>query len=204
MGSKSMIGALFGVIILGGLGYWALTRDTNNGGEANISAKTMAELVAGKDSFECTAETSEGTAVTKVKGDKMRVEGFNFADNSGGSQHGAMINDGTTVYVWSDTTGSKYKIEILNKLSSSSSGFSGTAAGLGGMYNATDWAASTDSGSAKYSCNKKSINDSDFTPPSNVSFTDLTETLEQSYQLMQTMPTSLPSGISIPTSFPYQ
>ena len=170
------------VLLLGGayflLGKSKTTPDPLTANQANneaVSEKTsFRDLLAGNRNVTCTTTypTDENTSTNGtifVSGKRMRGD-FNVTVN-GKNTLSYMIQDGTYVYVWtSDSTqGTKMKADAVEKA---------TGENTQNANQNFDVNKEVD-----VKCSNWSVDESKFTPPANVTFTDLS-------QILQKLPTS--------------
>lgn len=147
----------------------------NQANNQAVSEKTsLKNLLAGNRNVTCTTsypidEKSSSNGTIFVSGKKMRGD-FNVMMN-GKNTLSYMIQDGTYVYIWTadSAQGTKMKVEAVEKATGEST-------------QKTDQNFDVNK-EVDVKCSNWSVDESKFTPPSNVTFTDLS-------QILQKIPTS--------------
>lgn len=135
----------------------------------------------------CAVTTLNGEVIIKVKDNKIRMEGIPYiydqATSSEGvavqNNSGIMISIGDEQYIWSGQKGTKLNLKELSEL---------TGGQTEEQMAAKDWQSTVgewQQAGFNYKCEKQSLSDDIFTPPSDVSFTDLNEALRLLQNLNQ-------------------
>lgn len=145
---------------------------------SNPFAKWLSELNAGK-SIVCTTKDKEtGSVMTSyMKGKKVKISGTGIGN--GEAKEGYMINDGTYAYMWSkgEKTGMKIKIpspEEQKQIQKEAQEFveKNKALSQEGLFEQyKDPNISID-------CKAAGVSDSEFTPPTNIEFTNPEEMMK--------------------------
>lgn len=165
-----------------------LTANQANNQQQATEKTSLKDLLAGNRNVSCTTtypidEKTSTNGTIFVSGKKMRGD-FNVTV-SGKNMMTYMIQDGTYVYVWTSdaTQGTKMKVDAVEKAT-------------GDQTQKTNQSFDVNK-QVDVKCSNWSVDESKFTPPSNVTFTDLS-------QMLQKLPTSAvtKSGekIQIPSS----
>lgn len=144
--------------------------------ESSIQQEVV-KLLMGNNAVKCTLNTNDGEVVTYIKGEKIRVEGegisFDTADTPTATDNkGTMIRQGDYVYIWSGKEGIKANITNIQE--------NATAMNLDFEDFSKDklieeLQLQNEGEQLKYNCEKANIDDSMFTPPADVTFTDMEE-----------------------------
>lgn len=195
MNKKIWLAVVAVLILLGVGGYFVLgsKKDSSNSSTQESSSSTevastkkslntsLDELAKLGENMQCsfthtdqsTGSVSSGTVY--VAGAKMRGE-FRVQDATSGEIKSSMINDGTYAYTWIDSEkqGSKFKIPATGESTTAETGDSAQ----------TNEPVNTDQ-SYEFNCDKWSVDESFFTPPADVEFTDLTAQQQQLQQSAQ-------------------
>jgi hypothetical protein len=191
MNKKVIIGIILAVVVIGGgvAAYYVTNNQTDNDQKTSskqssdeASETSLAALQAKGQPRKCTysndVKNGKYTGTAYFSSDKQMRNDYKSTVN-GTERNGGMIITGDTQYFWNNETKKGYKMAIKaddsKKTSSSSSSSSSTQ---------TSNSDSVDT-KAKYSfnCEAWTVDDSKFTPPSDIAIQDLT-------QMMQNMPTS--------------
>lgn len=145
----------------------------------------LATILSAGGSARCIMSKADGTSEVSytIKGKKMRMEGM-----AGSSQqnNGTVINDGTYLYIWEKgkTEGIKSKIPSQQEMESLKEKSKST------MQNAPDLSDTAvrkeyeDQG-YRIDCQPATVADSDFIPPTTVTFTDTSALMENAVKMMQ-------------------
>jgi len=156
------------------------TKGDKNQESSQTSQKSLYDLLAAGLPQKCTFEStddfgsSEGTSY--VSGGKVRAD---FAVTAGGKvtvSH--MISDGKTSYIWTEGETNGFMMSVEE---SEATGTSAPTTGQTGTESNADLSQKAD-----YNCSTWIPDNSLFTPPSDVKFTDFSQILQ---------PTSMPAGI---------
>lgn len=152
---------------------------------AQKDASSLVELFKSGDSFRCTYTSQSGEVTVLAKGGKIKVDGFSYATPEGQETRGFMINDGETIYFWSEGEGkgTKYSLSAMADQAQDQ-----TADQTAEKYqDPQEWAAETEE---KYQvdCQKTSVSNSEFIPPQNIEFQDISQMFEKTKELQQLQP----------------
>lgn len=152
-------------------------------------------LTAGQ-SLRCSYEMNGEKVTTLVKGDKYKIEGIGAM---GESNNGGMVSDGTFMYMWDEESkkGTKYDIKVMQELDLESK--TETDKEDYSQFDFQEW-ADTQENQYKVDCQPAVLTDAEFAPPSDVIFTDLTQTMVEMNELgkkMQANPNQMPSAEDI-------
>lgn len=133
-------------------------------------------------SMKCTYTAPEGGLTTiLVKDKKVRIEGAQFGSGEGKS--GGMINDGQWIYIWDNEKkeGMKYQVSALKTAAESQEEETSS------LKNWADFGKWAEENEKKYSmqCSGAALADSQFVPPADVQFQDLTEMFLQIEKMKQ-------------------
>lgn len=149
-------------------------------GTAEQKAQKLGEIIASGGTAACTITnlTDKSTVDLTVSGKKMKIVGSEM----GQGKRGSMINDTTYTYVWEEgsSSGFKFKNPTQDEVSK-------------GQETATQQQADTsktastyeDENKYKVDCKQGIVNESEFTPPTEVKFLDQAEMMKLSPQELQ-------------------
>lgn len=141
-------------------------------GGAMSKASIKSLLGAGKNvSCKINYPDNAGSGTVYVTGDNMRSDYMMTV--SGKTMEGHMISDGTYMYSWQGTTGMKFKADAVATPS--------PAAGQTSQQQGADINEEVD-----MDCDNWSVDNSKFTPPADVTFTDATQMMKQVQEQTQT------------------
>lgn len=149
-------------------------------GTTEQKAEKLAQIMASGGSADCKVTSLEDKTTTQIviSGKKMKFIGSDMGEG----KKGTMLNDGKYTYIWSEgeKTGFKSKVEEVTP--------TGTTANPQEQEFDTNSKVNTFDDASKYKldCTKRSITDTDFTPPADVKFTDFSEMM----QGIPTLPTT--------------
>jgi len=176
---KSIYSIVFLVLISFALTGCGAKTSTTTGTQTNESTQgqnvkgSFLDIIKLGKSVKCTYTTTNESGTnsgqTYVSGSKSRTD-FTLTTKDGTTTDSYSISDGEWVYIWTSTEeqGSKMKIADIQKRAASSSVPSTTSS-----TDENDLTQPVD-----YKCSPWVPDNSKFTPPSNITFTDLTETLK--------------------------
>ncbi len=190
MNKKVLIGVIVVILIAAG-GWFAYSKsnekddaqartDANTAENSNddsifdSSANTLRGLLGFKNAV-CTYSDQEGSGTIYIANeDRMR---YNFTSTNPEQPSGSMIMSDGTQYIWEDATKEGFTMRY------NPNDARDEAAGS----NATDQNEESVDLDQEYnfSCEKWSVDQSVFTPPSDVTFTDMEALLQQQQQLQQ-------------------
>lgn len=143
----------------------------------------IAQAMASGESVECVMFNSQkGTSFTyQVKGKMIRTFG---QLNPESTSSGNMISDGTYLYIWSDDdqAGTKMKIPTETEVAETSE----KSEALPDLSSEAKQQEFIDLGYS-IQCDQKNLSDDIFTPPTTVSFQDLSSMMESANQLQAKM-----------------
>lgn len=176
-----MIGLVV-LLLLGGGGYYFMSKNAANApmipsgtssNQAGGALKSLKDLllsgVAQKCTFSDKTDNVETNGTTYVAGGKMRGDFNSTVEGKQTASH--MIVDGKTSYIWSDDQTNGIKMTI-DKETSESKSTSNTTLNSSAKEEAVDVNKKLD-----YKCSPWGVNNSLFTPPANVKFTDFSAML---------------------------
>jgi len=135
----------------------------------------------------CTVTTLNGEISIKVKDNKIRMEGIPYIYDQATSSEattaqnnlGTMLSIGDEQYIWSDQKGTKLNLKELSEL---------TGGQTEGQMEIKDWQSTVgewQQAGFNYKCEKQTLPNDIFTPPSDINFTDLNEALRLLQNLNQ-------------------
>lgn len=144
------------------------TSSKQEGGNALASIKNAISIGA---STKCSYKGPDGEVSTLIKGNKMKIDGIDFSAGKTKGEKGGIINDGEWIYFWGgeEKEGFKYKISDLDDASSKE-----FAKSIEDMKDPKKWAESVD-GKYQVKCDPTVVNDSQFTPPADITFQDFSQ-----------------------------
>lgn len=146
--------------------------------ESASKASIKSLLGAGKNvTCEISYPDNGGSGTVYVAGEKMRSDYMMTV--SGKTMEGHMISDGAYMYSWQGTTGMKFKADAVATPT--------PAAGSQTQQQGADIDQEVD-----MDCGNWSVDNSKFTPPTDVTFTDATQMMMQTQQQTQTSGSGAP------------
>jgi hypothetical protein len=192
--NAKLLYVIIAVVVVGGGAYVLMSRDGNQQAEThNINTQQQTENTVssakgvenftgsfddlfslGKDTV-CTFHQATGSSTTDgtmyIAAGEQKVRGdFTYASAQHGTLHGGMISDGTTVYTWSETPQGMFGAKMSIKQMEGGDVQGGETSGSQ-QYDPTK--------QVDYNCSPWSIDESKFTLPSNVQFTDMSQQMQQ-------------------------
>lgn len=174
MNSKVLIIAVL-VLLLGAGGYFYFVKGKNVPGTGNAvtsGAKSLKELIAAgipqKCTFSSNDDSGKNEGISYVAGGKVRADITNTISGKTTTQH--MISDNKTSYIWQEGDKNGFKMTVTESETTATSAPVGT--GREAVSSGSDLNQKAD-----YKCSAWIPDDSLFTPPSNVSFTDYSKLL---------------------------
>ncbi len=145
----------------------------------------MERAVAGSGAARCTVtNTTNGSVITyTVSGKKMKAEGISY-DKSMTS--GAMMSDGSFTYIWDTVSKKGMKMTIpteedVEKLKDQGQNVPD--------FSKEEVKKEYEDKGYTMDCKETRVSDSDFIPPTDVTFTDLSAMMEQSKKMMESSKT---------------
>lgn len=146
----------------------ATTTSTNSPSSSPVAKKTLKDLISLGIAQKCTYTSVVGADTTSGE---MLINGKKFKQtikitNAQGTTNMSSVSDGQFIYSWSDkdpNSGFKMKLDVT--ATSDVTPQAGSSAGK-----SIDLAQPYD-----YNCVPATVSDTDFTPPSNVKFTDFSD-----------------------------
>ncbi len=157
--------------------------------------KAMAQALQTGGSAHCTITKEDETATIEyyAKGEKVRVSGI--TDETGNdNQYSAMLSDGEYVYTWNETKkeGVKFPKPDPEEIAQAQDQ-------IPNIPNFSDETAREEYVQDGYDvdCQVTGVDDELFTPPADVTFTDMTKMMEGAQQMMQGLnenPNQVPSA----------
>ncbi|KKS94917.1 MAG: hypothetical protein UW68_C0008G0023 [Candidatus Collierbacteria bacterium GW2011_GWB1_44_6] len=169
---KNLLLVIAAALILSGCTLFPSASTPITGTEEQ-KAEKLAQIIARGGQADCqiTNLTDNTSTQIIVSGKKMKVVGSDFGEG----KTGTMINDTVYSYIWTEgeKTGIKTKLEPEEAITPSEE--NGEI-----EENAVDSKVSTYEDETKYKmdCSQRSVSDSEFTPPADVVFTDLSEMMK--------------------------
>ena len=114
--TKKIIFILILLLVVAGLaGTSLLRRQTKQPEKTEKSSpkKTIKDWLTNNQGAECRLKTPQGEITVLTKANKVKIVGQIGLGPAGGTNQGAMINDGQYIYLWNqgETKGIKYPIE---------------------------------------------------------------------------------------------
>jgi len=142
------------------------------------NTRLMMAAAEGKGSATCEISKDDGTEkmTFMMKGTKNKAMG---ASLSGGKGMGYMINDGNFAYIWSDQEKTGTKIDLKKAVATASN------APQYEDFSKEEVQKDYEEKGYTYNCSEANIADSEFVPPKNVEFVDMSQMMEQSTKMMQ-------------------
>lgn len=152
----------------------------------------IAQALKTGESIACTMTDAQGMSTRYLaKGAKSRVEGFQTDEST---KNGTMINDGEYMYVWNDgeTQGTKFSLATAQEAQSQAQEY------INEMPNLSTQEARDEYESEGYTvdCQQEAVADSEFAPPSGVTFTDLSAMMQGAMETLGNTLESLPEDMS--------
>lgn len=160
------------VVLLLATGYYLMKGKTSGipgvgSTETSSGPKSLKELIAAgiaqKCTFSSTDESGSTEGTTYVAGGKMRGDFTNVISGKTTKSH--MIVDGKTNYIWTDGEKTGFKVTVED-----TSGAGDTSVSQDTTQGSMDLNEKAD-----YKCSSWVTDSSQFTPPSNVQFTDFSQ-----------------------------
>lgn len=162
------------------------TSKTVNGLQVKENNSLMGWLKKGK-AVECTLNDENGEMKISTKGDKVKIEGvpYMFASMNGGQidpgemPKGTSLTVGDMMYTWSGDKGIKMDIKKMEETASDMAEKAGIEEEPESP--GEDWEDQVGAWEAMgldYDCKEVNLSDNAFTPPSDVTFTDLNEQMD--------------------------
>ena len=209
MNLQSIVVLCLAVVVLGG-GVWYFTQNTSteddkstpamqeSGAADEIEMKeaeftgvgSFGSLLGLGQSITCTYsyedESGSGSGTSYFADGKMRVDATMSTD--GGTMNTHMINDGSYVYTWSIDTTERFamKMPVPDETMTAED------------YDTPDMGAESQVSmdqSVEYECDRWSVDQSVFVPPSDVEFMDFGTMMQDALQ-------NMPEGFELPEGFP--
>ncbi len=188
--SKKIVIAVAVLVLLGivGVGYVMMPKSapsqegTPTTEQPKSTMQSLKDLLTSGQSVSCSVDYGDNSQMngkTYVSGKRVR------ADFTGGH----MIQDGTYAYMWSDTqaTGTKIKVDAMAELAKNAA----TPTGQTQKTQTVD-----ENEKASMNCSAWITDESQFVPPTNITFTDLSEMLKK----LPAMPKGTCDAITDPTA----
>ncbi len=181
--NKKIVPIVIVLLFLAGVGYYLKMKPSSMIGKQSASsaqseAMQFAEAINSGRPTTCTLTKGADSMEYHIKGKMMAADISTTIEGKTTLSH--MINDGSYLYTWSDTQKQGVKMSIPSEEDSQA------AVDKAKEYQA---AAPKFEGEADYesfksqgytiNCNTSSVGDSVFTPPSDVTFTDPTQMMQQ-------------------------
>lgn len=159
-------------------------REKENEPENN---KTLSDWINSGKGVVCTVNTPQGKITTKVKGNKVRMDGIIYVDMTSfdakqGVQKGSSITDGEWYYMWGENNGIKMNIKKMEQIGKEAESDYGVEED---DYSVSEWAKKMEDAKASYNCREENISDNEFEVPNNIKFVDLMEMFENMQNLGQ-------------------
>lgn len=166
------------------------TQERTTSGEAQETGEKQGLLqkLLSKGAMKCTVEQDGETVTILTNGTKAKIEGMsmpNPKDPTGAKEKGYMISDDTWAYIWSGKEGIKFNIKEMEASTQPVTGETDDQSNK-----SSDWKSiikEMEESGAKYDCSAAVVSDSDFTPPSDVTFQDMGEFLKQMQNMAPNM-----------------
>lgn len=167
MKSKAIVAVVIILLLIAGGAFYFLKVRGGAGGKLSSGANSLKSLIAAGIPQKCTFSSSDASGssqgTTFVAGGKVRADITSVVSEQTTVSH--MISDGKTNYIWSDNdkNGIKMTVPESSVTSAPSTGnTSGTGPSSEGDLNQTE----------NYKCSAWLPDNSQFTPPSNITFSD--------------------------------
>lgn len=181
MMNKTLIAVVIVLLVLLGIGAYAFSTKSSDlsimdNSAENISEETMnlESLMKLTGSQTCTfTETNTGSTGVVYVGEGKARSDFSFKSDDK-TQTAHMIHDGVYVYTWFDgeTNGFKASLEDLGKVTENIPTTAST--------NQVDTKSAVD-----YDCSEWSVDNSKFTPPVGIKFTDYSEMMKNAESMIE-------------------
>ncbi len=158
--------------------------------------QSLLEKLLNRGAVKCNVEQDGNDMVILTNGTKVRIEGMTMPDSENmkdEQKKGYMISDGTWVYFWSGKEGMKFNVKEMEKNTKDPSGDNSEQQDS----DFSDWKTMVkdmEESGAKYECSAVTLSESDFTPPTEVTFQDMNEFFKQ----MQSFSPQVPGGVNVP------
>lgn len=148
-------------------------------GEQTSDLTSIAAMMAAGKPISCTMSKKDGTnsMAYMMKDKKIKVTGIS---GQGEAQSSSMITDGTYMYTWDDATKKGMKLALDGKDIASEAR---TQAAAPTLQSDEDKKKFEDQG-YDVKCATATIDDTEFVPPTDVTFEDLSVMMEKSQQMM--------------------
>lgn len=188
--TKSLI--VGGVLVTSGLvlaGCGNQQQATQTSREMMREGQEMAEAVRSGQPTYCKVAMDDGSGTMEywMKNGKMKAMGKGVASaQEGGSEVGAMINDGVYMYIWSEgeTTGVKMKVPTEEEVKEAQADAEAFAKNMPDFEDQT----TIDEYEAKgyqVNCKQMNISDNEFVPPAEITFQDFEAMMEEGFKEMK-------------------
>jgi len=158
----------------------------------------LLQRLLSKGGMKCTIEQDGSTTTILTNGTKARIEGMEMTspqDPTGTKEKGYMVNDGEWAYIWSGKQGMKFNMKEMEKTAQENPGAEDQSTKSSDW---KDWAKNMESSGAKYDCSAAVTSDSDFAPPSDVTFQDMGEFFKQMQDMGSKMKDAKVPDVNIP------
>lgn len=174
--NNKLVPVIITLVLLAGGGYYLKTKNTGTpqtvGQTVNEANEFASAIESGKPTL-CTLTKDQDVMEYLIKGKKMRI---NTTTNiEGKTTVGHMINDEAYFYAWDDTQKQGSKISML--VPSPSPLASTVPQSDTPKFDESDYQGFKDQGYT-ITCKATSVNDSVFTPPSDVKFIDPSQVMQ--------------------------
>lgn len=168
-------------------------------------APGLLDFLTTRGAAKCVITGKDGQYTVMTDGKRARIEGIRVpaADPKAGMTSGTMINDGRYAYMWSGAQGMKIDTTAAAAAAPDKSVSSAAA----DPKDWKGWAQSLEASGVTYDCDATAVSEADFTPPTTVQFTDLSELMKQMPKDLKTvMPDqgSIPEQYKLPAGMPVQ
>ena len=211
MERKIVIGIIIALAVAGGVYFFAIKKadapavsgqPTGSAapGETALETESMPvedtpgllDFLTTRGAAKCAITSKDGQYTVVTDGKRARIEGIQVpaADPKAGMASGTMINDGQYAYMWSGTQGMKIDMTSAASVMPPQAGQPKTD-----PKDWQGWARSLEASGVTYDCDATTVSESDFTPPTTVQFTDLSELMKQ---MPKDMKAVMPSQGSVP------
>ncbi len=162
---------------------------TQNQAQEKFSLKNALTL---GQSLKCTYNENGSTVTSLIKGNKYKVDQVVLEDGKG---TGGVVSDGEFMYSWDNVTkqGVKFNLKDMQAMAEE------TEPGASPQTNSFDfeeWVEETESKN-DVDCQPALLTDAEFTPPSDVTFQDMTQFFQQMGEMskqIETNPDGVPSA----------
>ncbi|MBP5993588.1 MAG: hypothetical protein KA731_01640 [Candidatus Moranbacteria bacterium] len=211
MNRKIVIGIIIALAVAGGVYFFAVKQADAPAvsgqpagdavpGETTLETESMPaedtpgllDFLTTRGAAKCAITSKDGQYTVVTDGKRARIEGIQVpaADPKAGMSSGTMINDGQYAYMWSGTQGMKIALTPATSVMPPQAGESKTD-----PKDWQGWARSLEASGVTYDCDATTVSESDFTPPTAVQFTDLSELMKQ---MPKDMKAVIPNQGSVP------